>query len=125
MPRKERAARATVRRAAALLPRPESHIMAETWTADLDYADELGVDCDDIARGAVAFVVRRGLSAWCRRQWVRASLITIALLVSIAFIPPWLLVPIVTLGLLVWLITSPTRASSEPREEPNIPHPLS
>lgn len=58
------AARATVRIAAAFLPRPESRIMAEMWAADLDHADELNVDCGDIARGAVAFVVRRGPSAW-------------------------------------------------------------
>lgn len=96
--------------------------MAETWTADLDYAEELGVDCSDIARGAVAFVVRRGLSAWCRRRWAKALLITIALLVTVALIPPWLLMPIVALGLLAWLIASPTGASSEPRAELKSPH---
>ena len=117
MHRRDRAARATVKTAAALLPRPKSRIMAETWTADLDYAEELGVDPSDIARGAVAFVVRRGLSAWCRRRWAKALLIAIALLVTVAFIPPWLLMPIIALGLLAWLIASPTRASSEPRAE--------
>lgn len=104
-------ARATVKTAAALLPRPESRIMTETWTADLDYADEVGVDHRDIARGAVAFVIRRGPSAWCRRRWATALLIALALLVTVAFIPPWLLIPAVALGLLVWLIASPTRAS--------------
>lgn len=92
--------------------------MAETWTADLDYADECGVDHRDIARGAVAFALRRGPSAWCRRRWVKALLIAVALLVIVAFIPPWLLVPTVALGLLVWLIASPTRASSKAGREP-------
>ena len=108
MDSRRRAARLTVRVAAALLPRPERRIMAETWAADLDYADELGVDCGDIARGAVTFAARRGPSAWCRRRWVRATLITGALLMSVAFIPPWFLIAIVALGLLVWLIAAPT-----------------
>lgn len=105
------AARATVRIAAAFLPRPEGRIMAEIWAADLDHADELSVDCGDIARGAVAFVVRRGPSAWCRRRWARATLTTAGLLASMTFIPPWFLVPVVALGLLVWLIAAPTDES--------------
>ncbi|GGH44661.1 hypothetical protein GCM10010921_19470 [Microbacterium album] len=107
MHRGQRAARSTVRAAAALLPHPESRIMAETWAADLDHADDLGVDRGDIARGAIAFVVRRGPFAWGRRRWVRAALITVALLVSVSFVPPWFLIPIVGLGLLAWLIASP------------------
>ena len=98
--------------------------MAETWAADLDYADELGVDHRDIARGAVAFVLRRGPSAWCRRRWAKALLIALALLVTVAFIPPWLLIPTVALGLLVWLIASPTPASSEPETHPKSSRPL-
>jgi len=117
-------ARAAVKAAAALLPRPEGRIMAETWTADLDYADELGVDHRDIARGAVAFVLRRGPSAWCRRRWAKAFLVSLALLATVAFIPPWLLIPTVALGLLVWLIASPTRTAPEPGSEPNSPHRL-
>jgi len=123
--RRDRAARATVKTVAALLPRPESRIMAETWTADLDYAEELGVDSSDIVRGAVAFVVRRGLSAWCRRRWAKALIITVALMATVAFIPPWLLMPIIALGLLAWLIASPTRTSSKPRAELKSRHDLS
>lgn len=114
MYRGQRTARATVKTAAALIPNPESQIMGETWAADLEHADQLGVDRRDIARGAIAFVLRRGVSAWCRRQWVRAVLVVIVLLASVAFIPAWLLVPVVALGLLVWLIAAPTRAMSEP-----------
>jgi len=98
--------------------------MAETWTADLVHAEELGVDCGDIARGAIIFVVRRGPSAWCHRLWARAILIAIALLVAVTFIPPWLLIPIVALGLLVWLIVSPTRVNSELQAEPKSSHHL-
>lgn len=117
-----RAARATVRIAAAFLPRPESRIMAEMWAADLDHADELSVDSGDIARGAVAFVVRRGPSAWCRRRWVRTTLITVGLLVSTTFIPPWFLIPVAALGLLVWLIAAPTDESQEgPRISRHLP----
>jgi len=112
---RRRAALVTVRAAAALLPHPESRIMAETWAADLEYADELGMGCGDIARGAVAFVVRRGPSMWCRRRWVRAALITVAFLASAAFIPLWFLLPVVALGLFVWLIAAP---AGEPRKSP-------
>lgn len=99
--------------------------MAETWAADLDHAHELGVDRRDITRGAIAFVLRRGLPTWWRKSVARAVLITIAFLVSVAFIPPWLLLPVVALGLLAWLIASPTRAGSEPRNEQEATHPLS
>lgn len=95
--------------------------MAEAWTADLDYAEELGVDHEDIARGAIVFVVRRGAAAWCRRLWTRVVLIVLALLVALVLVPPWLLIPVVALGLLVWLIASPTRPSSEPEAKPNFP----
>lgn len=123
MHRRERAARATVKTAAALLPRPESRTMAEVWTADLDHADELGVDRSDIARGAVAYIILRGPSAWCRRRWAKTLLIALALLATVAFIPPWLLIPALALGLLVWLVASPAPASSEHRSDPrSSPH---
>ena len=118
MHRGQRAARATVKVIAALLPRPESRIMAETWAADLDCADQLGVDRRDIARGAIAFVLRRGLSAWCRRRWFRPVPVLLAFLASAAVIPAWLLVPAVALGLLAWLIAAPTSVTSKALETP-------
>jgi hypothetical protein len=122
--RRERRARATVKTAAAFLPRREGRIMAETWVADLDHADELGIDHRDIARGAVAFAIRRGPLAWCRRRGAQAPLIALALLVTVAFVPPWLVIPTVALGLLVWLIASPTRADSEPGTDLKSSHSL-
>jgi hypothetical protein len=92
--------------------------MGETWAADLDYADELGVDHRDIARGAVVFVIRRGPAAWCRRRWVKALLIALGLLVAVGFIPLWLLIPAVALGLVFWLIASPAPEGSDPGREP-------
>ena len=86
--------------------------MAETWCADLDHADEIGVDQRDIARGAILFVLRRGLSTWCRRRWCSAALLLIALFVS-AVVPAWLLVPGVACGLLAWVIAAPTHAAVE------------
>jgi hypothetical protein len=108
----ERVARAAVKIAAALLPRPESLTMAEAWTADLLHADELGVARGDIVLGAGAYVVTRGASIWGRRRWARVALIVVILVAAVSLFSPWLLLPVLLLSAVLWLIFSPTRSSS-------------
>lgn len=91
--------------------------MAEAWTADLAHANELGMRRWGIARGAIVFVVRRGLSIWCRRLWGRIVVVALALLIASAFIAPWLLLPTLVLGLIAWLILAPAREGKELRSE--------
>ena len=115
--RGQQIARSTVRTVAALLPRPESQIMAEAWAADLNHADELDIDPWDIARGAILYVAIRGISTWWRRQWARVVLITMALVISAIIIPPWVLLPVIALASILWLIAAPTTrpgSSSDP-----------
>ena len=117
MRRGQQIARSTVRTVAALLPRPESQIMAEAWVADLNHADELDIDPWDIARGAILYVAIRGISTWWRRQWARVVLITMALVISAIIIPPWVLLPVIALASILWLIAAPTTrpgSSSDP-----------
>lgn len=98
--------------------------MAEAWTADLMHADELGVGRWGIARGAIAFVVRRGPNIWCRRRWGRTVLVALALLIASAFIPPWFLLPTVVLGLLAWFILAPSYEGTDLPGQLGSPHTL-
>lgn len=108
MSRNASVALVVIKIATALLPPRERRIMAEAWAADLLHADELGIEEFAIARGAMLFFLRHGPTMWWRRHSLRVAVGVLATVTMATAVSPWFLLLAISLGLVAWLISSPT-----------------